>query len=132
MIDHIGRYVRKPPVAQYRLTRLNAEEVQYIVKDTKNKCMTPVRYTNQEFLRLLMAHVPDRYRNTMRYFGLLAPRSRNLLPLVFDLLKQTMNQKPVRLSYVQDLYRTFGTNPLVGIDGSSLEWNGRLGPIPAI
>ena len=25
-IDHIGRYIRKPPIAQYRLTRPSAEE----------------------------------------------------------------------------------------------------------
>jgi hypothetical protein len=26
VIDHIGRYIRKPPIAQYRLTRPNAQE----------------------------------------------------------------------------------------------------------
>jgi hypothetical protein len=132
VIDHIGRYIRKPPIAQYRLTRPSAEEVQYVAKDTKNKCLTPVRYTNQEFLALLIPHVADRYCNSMRYFGLLAPRSRSLLPLVFDLLQQQMSPEPARLGYAIDMYRTFGTNPLIGLDGSSLEWVGRRKPPPAV
>jgi hypothetical protein len=132
VIDHIGRYIRKPPIAQYRLTRLNAEEVEYVAKDTRNKCLKTVRYANQEFLALLMPHVGDRYCNSMRYFGLLAPRSRGLMPVVFDLLHQEMGPKPARLGYALDLYRTFGTNPLIGRDGSSLAWVGRLEPVPAI
>jgi hypothetical protein len=47
VIDHIGRYIRKPPIAQYRLTRISDQEVQYLAKDTKNRCLTPVRYTNE-------------------------------------------------------------------------------------
>ena len=85
VIDHIGRYIRKPPIAQYRLGRLSDEEVEYAAKDTRKKCLTPVKYTNPEFLGLLMPHIPDRYCNSMRYFGLLSPRSKNLLPVVFDL-----------------------------------------------
>lgn len=132
VMDHVGRYIRKPPIAQYRLTRPTNEEVEYVVKDTRNKCLTPVRYTNQEFLSLLMPHVSDRYCNSMRYFGLLAPRSKNLLPVVFDLLQQKMSPKPRRLGYALDYLRTFGTNPLIGRDGSLLEWVGRLEPVAAL
>ena len=132
VIDHIGRYIRKPPIAQYRLTRLNDEEVEYVAKDTRKNCLTPVKYTNQEFLALLMPHIPDRYCNSMHYFGLLAPRSKNLLPVVFDLLQQKMSPKPARLGYAQDLYRTFGTNPLIGRDGYLLEWIGHLEPVLSI
>ncbi len=132
LIAHIGRYIRKPPIAQYRLSRLSAEEVQYDVKDTRNKCLKEVKYTNREFLALLLPHVADRYCNSMHYFGLLSPRSRRLLPVVFDLLQQQMNPKPARLGYALDLYRTFGTNPLIGRDGSLLERIGRLDPVPVI
>jgi hypothetical protein len=108
VIDHIGRYIRRPPIAQYRFTRLNEKEVQYLAKDTRNRCLTPVRYTNQEFLALLMPHIADRYCNSMRYFGLLAPRSKNLLSVVFDLLHQKQRSKPAPLSWATSLARTFG------------------------
>ena len=32
VIDHIGRYIRKPPIAQYRLSRIDNCHVQYLVK----------------------------------------------------------------------------------------------------
>lgn len=111
VIDHIGRYIRKPPIAQYRLSRLNDAEVQYLAKDTRNKCLIPVTYTNQEFLALLMPHVPDRYCNSMRYFGLLAPRARNLLSTVFDLLRQKQRPKPTRWNWATFLVSDFWKEP---------------------
>jgi len=54
VIGHIGRYIRKPPIAQYRLTRIDDYHVQYLVKDTKNRRLTPVIYSNEEFVRLLI------------------------------------------------------------------------------
>jgi hypothetical protein len=128
VIDHIGRYIRKPPVAQYRLTRLNEGEVQYLAKDTRRRCLTPQTYTNEEFIALLIPHVVDRYCNSMRYFGLLAPRSKRLLPLVFDLLCQQQQPKPRRLSWAKSLERTFGQTPLIGTDGSVLRRVGRTKP----
>jgi hypothetical protein len=126
--DHIGRYIRKPPIAQYRLTRIDDHHVQYRVKDTKNRCLTPVIYSNEEFVRLLMPHVNDRYCNSMRYFGLLAPRSKVLLTQVFSVLKQQQRPRPVRLSYAESIYRTFGQNPLIGLDGQPLRRVGHINP----
>ncbi len=129
VIDHIGRYIRKPPIAQYRLTWIDDRHVQYRVKDTKNRCLTPVIYSNEEFVRLLMPHVNDRYCNSMRYFGLLAPRSKMLLTQVFSVLKQQQRPRPVRLSYPESIYRTFGHNPLIGLDGQPLFRVGRINPL---
>jgi hypothetical protein len=128
VIDHIGRYIRKPPLAQYRLTRLNEREVQYLAKDTRHRCLTPVTYTNKQFLALLIPHIVDRYCNSMRYFGLLAPRSKRLLSVVFHLLNQQQQPKPRRLTYAESLKRTFGENPFIGADGSILRRVGSVEP----
>lgn len=132
VIEHIGRYIRKPPIAQYRFTRLNDEEVQYYAKDTRNRCLMPVKYRNQEFLALLMPHVVDRYCNSMRYFGLLAPRAKTLLSVVFDLLKQKQRPRPAREPWATSLARTFGVHPLIGRDGSALRRVGRMEPSSVI
>jgi hypothetical protein len=129
VIDHIGRYIRKPPIAQYRLTRIDAHHVQYRVKDTKNRCLRPVVYSNEEFVRLLMPHVNDRYCNSMRYFGLLAPRSKMLLTKVFSVLKQQQKPRPARTRYAESIYRSFGQNPLIGRDGQPLFRVGHIKPL---
>jgi hypothetical protein len=131
VIRHIGRYIRKPPIAQYRLTRLSDGTVQYLAKNTRKRCLTPVTYTNQEFLALLMPHVPDRYCNAMHYFGLLAPRCKRLLTVLFELLNQSPKPRPARLSWARSLDQTFGRNPLIGSDGSVLRRIGRLDPVSA-
>jgi hypothetical protein len=128
VIDHIGRYIRKPPIAQYRLTRLNEGEVQYLVKNTRHRCLTPVTYTNKEFLVLLMPHIVDRYCHSMRYFGLLAPQSKRLLSVVFNLLNQQQQPKPRPLSYAELLNETFGKDPFIGRDGAVLRRVGRIKP----
>ena len=103
--------------------------MQYLVKDTKNRRLTPVTYSKKTFVRLLMPHVNDRYWNSMRYFGLLAPRSKTLLTQVFSVLKQEQKPRPVRLRYAESVYRTFGQNPLIGPDGQPLFRVGHIKPL---
>lgn len=77
----------------------------------------------------LFRHVNDRYWNSMRYFGLLAPRSKTLLTHVFSVLKQEQKPRPVRLRYAESIYRTFGQNPLIGLDGQPLFRVGHIKPL---
>ena len=131
VIDHIGRYIRRPPIAQRRLTRISEREVEYLAKDTKNKCFTRVVYKNEEFIALLIPHVCDRYRNGMRYFGLLAPRSKRLLSIAFTMLRKKKRPRPARLDWASSLNQTFGSTPLLGSDGSLLRWVSRIAPVEA-
>ena len=117
------------PIAQRRLTRMDDHHVQYLAKDTKNRRLTPVIYSNQDFVRLLMPHVNDRYVNSMRYFGLLAPRSKVLLTCVFSVLEQQQRPRPTRLGYAESMHRTFGQNPLIGLDGQRLLRVGHIKPL---
>jgi hypothetical protein len=55
-----GRYIRRPPIAQHRLTRVGNAQVEYLAKDTKNKQFVPKQYANEEFVNLLAQHVPHR------------------------------------------------------------------------
>ncbi len=48
-LKHHGRYIRRPPIAQHRLTRVGNDQVEYLAKDTKNKQFIPKRYSNEEF-----------------------------------------------------------------------------------
>jgi hypothetical protein len=42
-LKHHGRYIRRPPIAQQRLTRVGNAQVEYSAKDTKNKRLIPKR-----------------------------------------------------------------------------------------
>ncbi len=93
--DCCGDYIRRPPIAQHRVTRIGNGQVEYLAKDTKNKQFVAKRYTNEGFVNILMQHVPDRGRHAMRYFGLLSPRSKaRLWAAIFVLLNQHQRAQP--------------------------------------
>jgi hypothetical protein len=125
-----GRYIRRPPIAQHRLEKITDREVQYLAKDTKEKRMVRIRYSNEEFVATLAEHVPDRYRHAMRYFELLAPRSkRRTSAALFALLRQKKHPRPARLSWAESLRRDFGVDPLIDKGGQPMHWVGRLNPL---
>ena len=129
-LKHDGRYIRRPPIAQHRLTRVGNHEVEYLAKDTKNKQFVSKRYSNEEFVNVLMQHVPDRGRHAMRYFGLLSPRSKaRLWAAVFVLLDQQQRPHPPRSSWRWLRLKTFGTDPLLDSLGLPMRWVGRRTPV---
>src|SRR6266700_7331956 len=62
-----------PPIATWRLLRVTDKEVEFVAKDTKAGLLVPKRVALSQFVRLLAAHVPNRYRHGIRYFGLQRP-----------------------------------------------------------
>jgi hypothetical protein len=128
-LKHDGRYIRRPPVAQHRLTRIGIDRVEYLAKDTRNKRHVLVQYTNEQFVNILAQHVPDRYRHAMRYFGLLSPRSKaQVWAAVFVLLNQRQRPRPPRLHWRWLRLKTFGTDPLLDSHGQLMQWIGRRAP----
>ena len=131
-LKHDGKYIRRPPIAQRRVTGIGDHEVEYLAKDTRNKQFVLKRYTNEEFVSILMQHVPDRGRHAMRYFGLLSPRSKaQLWAGVFVLLRQQPRPHPPRLGWRWLRLKTFGTDPLQDSLGRTMHWAGRRAPVEA-
>jgi len=55
---HDGRYIRRPPVAQHRLVIKGVDRVEYLAKDTRNNQRVPMQYKNEEFVGILIQHLP--------------------------------------------------------------------------
>jgi hypothetical protein len=131
-VEYVGRYIRRPLVAERRLTRETEESVQYIAKDTRNNRLVPIRLSNEKLIHILKQQVPDRGRHNMRYFGLLGPRSRaRTWAVLFVLLRQKEGSHPPRLSRRWLRLKTFGTDPLRDSLGRPMHWVGRLAPVTA-
>jgi len=129
-LRHDGRYIRRPPIAQHRLERTGDDQVEYLAKDTKARQFVRKRYTLEEFVSILMQHVPDRGAHAMRYFGLFAPRCKaQTWAAIFLLLKQQMRPRPPRLGWRWLLRKTFGFDPLLDSTGGTMRLVGRRNPI---
>jgi Putative transposase/Transposase zinc-binding domain len=128
-LRYVARYVRRPPIAQHRFTKITDREVEFLTKDLKEKRVVTTHYLIEEFVDALAEHVPDRYRHAMRRFGLLAPRTQHTASAaMFLLLGQTKRPRPRRLSWRNSLRKYFGVDPLVDSRGQCMHRVGRLSP----
>jgi hypothetical protein len=129
-LRYVARYVRRPPIAQHRFVKITDREVEFLTKDLKEKQVVTTHYLIEEFVDALAAHVPDRYRHAMRYFGLLAPGTKRMtLAALFALLGQNKRPRPQRLGWANSLRKYFGIDPLVDSCGQSMHWARRLKPV---
>ena len=120
-LRYAGRYVRRPPLAQYRILKHGAEEISFRTNDHKLKQEVVTRYTPEVFINLLAAHVPGHYQHAIRHFGLLAPRSkRQTFGALFAQLGQRRRPKPRRQSWAASIAKAFGVNPLMDSKGEPL------------
>lgn len=128
-LRYAGRYVRRPPLSERSLVAWNEESVKFWAKNHRQNSKTLTAYGAEEFLDLLQVHVPDRYRHAVRYYGLWGPRVRcESNQAIFRALGQTQYSKPFRLRWAASIWKSFGTNPLIGKDGLPLRWSHRLAP----
>ena len=132
-LGYAGRYARRPPIAQHRFRHIGRDEIRFVTKDTRTQRRVMTRYTTADFLATLADHVPDRYRHTIRYFGLLAPCTKaRTHDTVFALLGQARQGKPRRLSWAASLRKSFGVDPLLDRRGekAALGWTIEAGSTP--
>lgn len=128
-LKYAGRYVRRPPIAQYRFVRIADREVRFWIKDKKQKRRVTISCTPEEFVATLADHVPDRYQHAIRHYGLLSPGSKaRTSAALFVLLGQERRRRPRRLGWAFLLRRNFGVDPLVDRRGQPMHWVGRLKP----
>jgi hypothetical protein len=126
-LRYAGRYIRRPPIAEYRLERITDKTVEYLGKDTATNESVRLRFSNEGFVDILKQHVPDCFRHAMRYFGVLSPRSKHLtFSVLFALLKQAKRHRPRKLRWADSLRKHFGTDPLIDSLGKPMYWVGRL------
>jgi hypothetical protein len=126
-LRYAGRYARRPPIAQHRFEGITDTSIRFSLQDKKLKTQVSTEYSPTNFVALLAEHVPDRYRHAVRYFGLLAPRSkRYTATAIFLLLGQQRRPRPRRLGWAYSIRRDFGNDPLTDSRGQPMRWVGRL------
>jgi hypothetical protein len=122
-LRYAARYVRRPPIASWRLLKVTKREVEFVAKDTKAQRQVRTRCELTNFVRLLAQHVPDNYRKAIRYFGLWAPRAKNqTYYALLLLLGETRRHRPQRLSWRSSILKYFGRDPMIDSHGQQMYW----------
>jgi len=124
-----GRYARRPPIAQRRITRVTTQEITFWAKDRRLRRQVTVRLRPKEFLAAWIQHIPERYEHAVRSFGIFAPRAiRESSAAVSTILGQSPRRRPRPLSWNMSIKRDFGWDPLLDRQGNRMTWARRIGP----
>jgi hypothetical protein len=128
-LQYAGRYVRRPPIAQCRITWIGERTVRFWFKDKKLHRKVVVECLLEEFINRWAQHLPEDYQHAVRSFGLFAPRALSQTSAAISaILRQKRRPRPKPRPWADSLKRDFGYDPLLDHTGKRMKWVRRLAP----
>ncbi len=113
IVDYLGRYFKRPPIAESKLKHYDGIEVIFKYLDHVTKTYRQFRLTIDQFIARFIQHIPDIGFRMVRYYGFLSNRTRGkLLPIVYKVLNQEKCNKGSSPTFVELIQKNFGFNPL--------------------
>jgi len=126
---YAGRYVRRPPIAQKRITNITKQSVTFWAKDKRLRRRVLVTCSLEDFVDRWSQHIPERYCHSVRSFGLFAPRSLSRTSAtVFRILGQDRMKRPLPRRWADSIKKCFGRDPLLDPQGNRMTWVGHVVP----
>jgi hypothetical protein len=128
-LQYGGRYARRPPIAQRRITYIGKRSVQFWTKDKISGKIVRIHCSLEEFIDRWRQHILQRYQHSVRYFGLFAPRTvSHVFDAIFAAIGHNRQPKPAPLYWADSLKQMTGRDPLMDAAGQRMIWVGRLAP----
>jgi hypothetical protein len=128
-LQYAGRYVRRPPIAQRRITWIGQRTVRFWFKDKQLRRRVEVQRSLEEFIDRWSQHIPERYQHSVRSFGLFAPRAlRQTSAAIFAILGQERRPRPKPRPWADSIKRDFRHDPLLDHIGKRMKWVRMLAP----
>jgi len=112
-VRYIGRYTKRPVIAETRISSYDGQYVRFSFKDlATNKNFYP-KLTVEEFIARLIRHIPDKHFRQIRYAGIFASRVKtSSTAIVRNILNQIKKDTAKILSWRQRRIKSKGTDPL--------------------
>jgi hypothetical protein len=124
-----ARYLRRPPIAQGRITSIGERSVTFRTKDKKLRLWVEAKCSLEEFVDRWAQHISEHYQHGVRYFGLFASRALGQISAaLFAILGQKPRPRPRRLAWADSIKRDFGRDPLLDHKGHRMTWVRRIAP----
>lgn len=112
-IRYVGRYGKRPVLAESRITAFDGKTVTFRYKDRATGEDTSLGLPVQEFIARLVMHIPDQNFRVLRHAGLFANRvRREKIATARQRLGQTAKPAPTRIAWREMFRNTFGRAPL--------------------
>lgn len=116
IIAYLGRYIKRPAIAESKLKHYDGHEVTFKYLDHTTNTYQNFKLTSEQFIARFIQHIPDTGFRMIRYYGFLAHRVRgSLLAKVYDLLEQEPPKKTTAPTHAELIQKNFNSNPLICI-----------------
>jgi hypothetical protein len=126
-LKYAGRYTRRPPIAEHRITLITDRTVRFWYNDKKLRSKVEVQCSKEEFVRRWAQHIIERYQHSVRSFGLFAPRAMSqTTDAIFAVFGQKRRCRPKPLSWQWLIKYTFRRDPLRDKIGGKMKWSARI------
>ncbi len=113
-VRYIGRYTKRPVIAESRITSYDGQYVQFYFKDKATNQTFYPKLTVEEFIAHLIRHIPDKYFRQIRYAGIFASRVKSSLTAIArNLLFQLKKSNAKILSWRERRINFTGNDPLI-------------------
>ena len=111
IIRYLGRYLARSPVAEYKITEIDDDNVAFFFNDlANNKKKTYITMPAEKFISQILIHLPPKNFKMVNRYGFYSRH-------ISDELKKAMEpfKKNIAVSkysfYQRQMYITFGMNP---------------------
>lgn len=106
---YIGRYIRHPPIAEYRITGYDEKQVTFWYEDTKTGKKVTVTLDKFEFIKRVLSHIPEKNFKIIRCYGVYSRRGHKNVQAEFVDDEEIIIKKTWR----KEIQRVFGYDPIV-------------------
>ena len=128
-LQYAGRYVRRPPIAQRRITWIGERTVRFWYEDKVLRLRVYLQCSLEEFIDRWVQHIPEPYHHAVRSFGLFAPRALGQTSAAISvILRQERRPRPKPRPWAESIERDFGHDPRLDHTGKRMKRVGRLAP----
>lgn len=113
-IGYLGRYVKRPPIAESKLKHYDGNEVAFNYLDHNTNTYRQFKLSAEDFIGRFVQHIPDAGFRMIRYYGFLANRVRGKwLPIVYRLLNQEKHDNRTSSpTFAELIQKNFHFDPL--------------------
>jgi len=112
-IKYIGRYLMRPAIAEYRITKFENNEVSFWYIDTQTQEKVSLTLPLFKFMGRLILHINPKGFKAIRRYGFYARNIKTSLKDKIKSLFQKRRFKKALLPWSERIYLQYGRNPLI-------------------
>ena len=106
LINYIGRYLGRPVIANSRIDSYDGQNVTFHYERHEDDSFVSETIPAGEFIKRLVIHIPPKYFNMIRFYGIYAQ------PLLrANRIAKVLNHSRARLNFRDLLIKTLGVDP---------------------